>query len=262
MHDIGHYLADTLGVPRDRLTTRGVGINHLTFLYDIRADGEDLKPRMHEYYRRAPAGLREPFSWEVFERYDAFPAPGDRHITEFFTERFPGGQYYGKTLGYDGAFSFERVIAEGDAQFERTRALALSPDPLPADFFLHMPGEHEQLISIIDSIAHDRRRVYSVNLPNRGAVPGLPADSVLELPAAACGGGFCKLTCEDFPPACAAVISRFLAVVEVTAEAALHGDRRLFEEAVLMGGVLSDRGAVSRMTDELLAAQQQYLPQF
>ena len=127
---------------------------------------------------------------------------------------------------------------------------------------MRMSGEHEQLLSIIDSIEHDRRRIFSVNLPNGGAVPNLPADAVLELPAAACAGGFRKLCCDDFPSACAAVVARFLAIVEVTAEAALRGERRLFEEAILMGGYISDRQAVSKMTDELLRAQKQYLPQF
>ena len=38
--------------------------------------------------------------------------------------------------------------------------------------------------------------------------------------------------------------------------------RALFEEAILAGGYISDRFAVSKMTEELLTAQKAYLPQF
>jgi len=34
------------------------------------------------------------------------------------------------------------------------------------------------------------------------------------------------------------------------------------EEAIMMGGYIADKGAVSKMTDELLLAQKQHLPQF
>ncbi len=103
---------------------------------------------------------------------------GDRHITEFFTESFPRGEYYGKTLGMD-AFSFEGTIEYGDAIYKKMTALAATGDPLPEDFFDGFTGEHEQLMDIIASIRKDSRQVFSVNLPNKGAVPNLPAHAAL-----------------------------------------------------------------------------------
>ena len=47
-----------------------------------------------------------PFSWELYEKYHVFPAVLDRHVVEFFPERFASGEYYGKTLGKD-AFSLK-----------------------------------------------------------------------------------------------------------------------------------------------------------
>jgi alpha-galactosidase len=197
----------------------------------------------------------------LFKNYNAYPAPGDRHITEFFTERFPNGKYYGKTLGLN-AYSFEGTIEFGEKIHKEAIEVANLNEPLTEDFFNHMHGEHEQLMEIINSIESDSRKVFSVNMPNNGAVSNLPKDAVLEMPAAATSKGFCPLQINDFPDVLAGIISKHLAIVEVTVEAALKGDRKLFAEAILMGGYISDRTDVDKMVDELIKAQIQYLPQF
>lgn len=275
------YLAEFAGIEREKLTTCSVGINHLTFMYDIRYNGKDMKPLLKEklahvrkeefdkelldrFYTEKEGEamvIGEPFAWEVFETYDAFPAPGDRHITEFFTERFPGGKYYGKTLGLD-AYSFEGTIEFGDRIYEHIGELAHSSDPLPEEYMDRTIGEHELLMEIIYSIENDRRKVFSVNIPNNGAVSNLPKDAVLEMPGVAAAKGFAPIHINDFPDVLAGIIARHLAVIEVTVDAALKADRKLFAEAVLMGGYISDRSAVEKMVDELIKAHIQYLPQF
>jgi hypothetical protein len=125
------------------------------------------------------------FIWELTRLFRAYPAVGDRHTTEFFPRIFCGqGSYYGWTPGVE-AFSFEGTIAGGDREFAEMTRLAESPDPLPADFFAKMGGEHEQVVEIIESIRLDRGNVYSANLPNRGQIPNLPHEAIVECPAVA-----------------------------------------------------------------------------
>lgn len=274
------YIADYMGYERERFTTMAAGINHCTFIYDFRYDGkcvrDDIRRKVESEYiedfnskiidrfhgkKEVEYFLGEPFAWSFFLRHGAFPAPGDRHITEFFTEYFPGGVYYGKTLGVD-AYSFENVIANGDNIHKNTMEFARSPEPLPDDFFSHFHGEHEQLMAIIDSLESDRREVFYVNRINNGAISGLPNDAVVEMPAAVTGLGIMPLYSDAFPFELSCITNRFLTSIELAAEAALRGNRRLLEEAILIGGYISDKGAVARMTDELLIAQKDYLPQF
>jgi len=280
--DTEGYLARFLGVDRKRVTTMAVGLNHLTFMYDIRLDGIDAKPLIREKLRdiRAkgldytyvgrgfaesslpPPPLEDPFSWEIFETYGAYPAPGDRHITEFYADRYQAqGSYYGKTLGVD-AFSFEQTIEAGDRQYAEMEALADSGEDLPEDFFRHFSGEHEQLMNIIHSIENDEKTVFSANLPNKGAVRNIPWETVLELPSIAAAKGMIPVQANDFPNLLAAIISRHAAIVDTAAEAAIKGDRNLFAEAVLLGGYLTDRDTVTKMVDEMIEVQKQYLPQF
>lgn len=260
------HIADYMGYERERFTTLAAGINHCTFLYDFRYEGRDVKEEIisrarQDYGESAIANLPDPFAWEVLLKYGIFPAPGDRHITEFFTEYFPGGAYYGKRLGVD-AYSFEGTIEMGDRIHDAAMTAAFSDAPLDKTFFDHIHGEHEQLISIIDSIERDAREIYYVNLPNGGAISNLPPWAVVERPAAMGATGAMPLILNGFPDSAASFTNRFLAGVETTVDAALRGDRRLMEEAIMMGGCISDKSAVRKMTDELLMTQRHYLPQF
>ena len=202
-----------------------------------------------------------PFSWSLFETYGAYPAVNDRHVVEFFPERFPGGQYCGQTLGVD-VFSVEATIAWGDEIYASMRAQALGEELLDKQILERAEGEHEQLLDILRSIEHDERRVFSANLPNRGAVPNLPAEAVLELPAAATATGLRPLQILDFPDPVAAIITRKLTATQLTVEAALTGDRRLFVEALLADGSVTDPEVADKMANELLEAHRQYLPNF
>jgi len=260
------YIADFMGWDRKRVTTLAAGINHCTFIYDYRLDGQDAWPMVRDKIEMEKAGeallhTSQPFAWEFFLKYGAFPAPGDRHITEFFTEYFPGGLYYGKILGHD-AFSFENTISWGDKIYNDIIRTAQSPEPLGEEYFTHFHGEHEQLMDIIDSMERDLRKIYYMNVENNGVVPNLPNYAVLEIPAVATANGPKPMYLNDFPDVLASFTSRFLSVIEITVDAALKGDRRLMVEAILSGGYINDRTAVERMVDELITAQKSYLPQF
>ena len=146
---------------------------------------------------------------------------------EFFPERFPHGAFYGKTLGVD-IHRFGEYM-EGDVKFREMEAIAGSEDELDESFFDRFSGEREQLLDIIRSIEQDDRKVYSVNIPNRGAVPNLPTDAVLEMPAWPAPAAFFP-SGTPVPGILAAIVARQLSIVELTVDAALRGDRRLMVE--------------------------------
>ena len=281
---VARYLAGFIGVPVEELRYAAVGINHLTWFTELRHNGQDAWPRVREELARRlgvgidvaslgqkfpemgetpepPEGLDNPFSWDMFQLYGAFPAVLDRHAIEFFPQLVPDGRYYGKTLGVD-CFSMEACIENGDRAYERMREIALSPDPLPEDFFDPFGGEHEQVISIIDSIRTDAGRVYSANLPNRGQVGNLPADAVIESPAVADGSGMHALMMGDLPAGIAATLVSRLATVETIVDAGLTGDRDLFVQALVADGSVKSLATARALADDLLAAHAEHLPQF
>ena len=277
-HHVFHELAGFIGKPVDEMGYLAAGVNHFTWLYDLRWKGQDAWPLVREQVARERAAgaqttndtsmwgggfsvANNPFAFSLFDRYGAYPAVNDRHVTEFFPERFPGGDYYGKTLGVD-AFNVEGVLAYGDDIYKQMRAQALGDTPLSEDVFDRASGEHSQLLDILTSIKNDDRQMYAANLPNGGAIPGLPADAVLEMSSIATGRGLLPVQVANFPQQLIAPLARKIAGQQVTIAAALTGDRALFVEALLMDGAVSDPVKAGKLADELLAAQKQYLPQF
>lgn len=283
VHHVEGVLARFLGVAEDDLTSYGIGLNHLTYLTRLRLRGADAIPLFHArldeqaptlarelaektvwdniVQGRAPRWADDPFSWGHFRRYSIFPCAMDRHAVEFYPERFPGGAYCGHKLGVE-AFPIDERISLGDTWYDEMLAIANSPDPLPASYYENVPGESEQLLEIMHSLMFDRREVFSVNLPNDGAAPYLPAGAVLECNAAAVGGGFKALRADDLPPALVAKLCAKIAAVEITVDAAIQGSRDMMIEAMLADGAVTDPDAAASLTDDLLAAHAEHLPQF
>lgn len=271
-------LARLLGAPPAEVSSLAVGLNHLTLFFDLRWRGRDAWPLLRE--RRAaalsapddgstvgltfPPELRfsnHPFAWSFFDTYGAYPSANDRHITEFFPAQFPGGSYYSKTLGVD-AFSFEQIVAWGDRIYADMLAQASGAKEMEQATLSHAEGEHEQLVDMLRSMAYDERRSFYVNMPNNGAVPNLPADAILELPAIATASGLRPMQILNFPAPLAEIIASKLPAIRLTVAAALAGDRALMVEALLADGSVSNGDTARQLADELLEANRAYLPQF
>lgn len=278
MHHIQRELAQLIDAPFERTSTLYAGINHLTFIYDFRLDGKDAWPRIRERVHRElaeapdpadignifyekPTAWHNPFAWELFDRYGAFAAAGDRHVVEFFPERFWRGDYYGKKLGID-AFSLPEILEWGENRYQGMRRQATGEEPLDQSIFERSGGEQEQLIAIIRSITFDSREMFSCNVINNGLVPGLPAWSAVEIPGVATARGIRPLAVPDLGKPLTAILARRLSSVDLAVEAALTGDRNLVIEAMLADGAVFDSDSAAALTDDLLAAQAQHLPRF
>ncbi len=278
VNDTARILADVLGVQPESLHYTAAGINHLTWFTELRANGKDLLPRLRlvaevkiKAAKNAPpsdsSGQNDPFghqeqhlfSWQLLKQFGAFPAPLDRHVTEFFPQFFREGRYFGRTLGID-AFSFESTIAFGDQIYEEMKSSALSPQPFPVDFLNRLPGEHEQVLDIISAIRTDSGKIFSTNVPNAGQVPNLPIGSVVESPAVATMGGLRPVLLPPLPTPCAGVLATRFQWVETVVEAALEGRRDKFIQALVLDGAVSSLEQASQLADDLIAAQAEFLP--
>ncbi|WP_426517418.1 hypothetical protein ACPPVQ_00240 [Diaminobutyricibacter sp. McL0618] len=278
VHHIQRELAQLIDAPFENTSTLYAGINHLTFIYDFRLNGEDAWPLVRERVRRElaeapnpadignifydnPTAWHNPFAWELFERYGAFAAAGDRHVVEFFPERFANGDYYGKKLGVD-AFSLPEILEWGENRYQSMRRQAVGEEPLDQTIFERSGGEQEQLIAIIRSITHDARGMFSCNVINNGLVPGLPDAAAVEIPGVATARGIRPISVPDLGAPLTAVLDRRLSSVAIAVEAALTGDRGLVVEAMIADGAITDSAAAAALADDLIAGQAHHLPRF
>ena len=205
------------------------------------------------------SSFNHPFSWQCLLWFDAFPAPLDRHVTEFFPQLFRDGSYYGKTLGMD-EFSFEDTILAGDEIYAEMRADAFNPEPLTEAYFARHGGEQEQVVEIIQAIRNNQQKVFFANLPNTGQAPNLPMGMVIETPAVTDGRGIHAIQQNPLPTAAAGALATRFAWVETVVEAALEGSRDKFIQALILDGAVGSPDAAVKLADELITAQQAYLP--
>lgn len=278
MHHIQRELAEFIDKPMAETSTLYAGLNHLTFIYDFRWQGADAWPLVRERVDRELVGAPDmdelgsifydkvsvwhhPFSWEIFRRYGAFPAAGDRHVTEFFPERWAQGEYFGKKLGVD-AFPIMEILQWGEDRYQGMRKQASGEAPLDDSAFDRSSGEQEQLISIMRSVIFDRRETFSCNVVNRGIIPGIPDDAAPEVPGIATARGIRPMAVPDLGAPLTGILNRRLSSVYLALEAAMTGDRGLVVEAMLADGGVTDGDTAVALTDELLSTQAAYLPAF
>jgi alpha-galactosidase len=264
VHDIHNQLCRFLGIPPEEAWSAAIGVNHFTWFTELRHQGRDAWPTLRqkmaqEIDLQAPGAL----VWNLFDAFDAFPAVGDAHVSEFFPGAWhKSGGYFGKTLGLDGVHNFEEdIIACDDRTFARMADIAFGRLPVDAPREGE-GGEHSQLLDILNAVWRDENRFFSVNLPNAGQAGNLPAGAILEATTLVNASGFHPLSFGLLPPGIAATLQRVIGVQELTVDAALRGDRGLFVQALLADGDVQTSQQASTLADALLEAQRQWLPDF
>ena len=73
------------GVCPERFAYEAAGVNHLTWFTRMEIDGEDVYPMLGQKLEETGYGRFEQISRDLFRVFGLYPAPGDRHVGEFFS---------------------------------------------------------------------------------------------------------------------------------------------------------------------------------
>jgi alpha-galactosidase/6-phospho-beta-glucosidase family protein len=117
---------------------------------------------------------------------------------------------------------------------------------------------------MIDAFLRNKPHAFPLNLPNTGQAPDLPLDVVVETMCIADGDGLRGRDQARAPSALAEWLRRIVSSQEATVDAAITGDRQKVVEAMLLDPLAGriDFNHLQQMTDEMLTATKQWLPQF
>ncbi len=194
--------------------------------------------------------------FDLFRRFGALPAAGDRHLAEFFAGFLTRESKWGRRWGVRLTTIDERERHQGDYEAQLDAMLA-APEISP------MPSG-ELVAPTIDSLITGRARDLPLNIPNEGQCPDLPAAVVVESMCTVDATGVRGRDRAVAPPVLAEQLRRVSVAQELTVEAAVSGRRDDVLAAMLADPLAGriDFDAVGRMTDELLAATARWLPQF
>ena len=114
----------------------------------------------------------------------------------------------------------------------------------------------------INAIYNDKRVHMVVSTQNNGAIPDLPADSIVEVSSYITAKGPMPIAWGKFPSAQRGWLQVMKAMEECTIEAAITGDYGLAMEAFFLNPLITAGESAKRVLDELLLAHKEYLPQF
>jgi alpha-galactosidase/6-phospho-beta-glucosidase family protein len=259
-------LASGLALPRGELHAVFAGLNHLTWLLDLRRGSEDLYPRLRALVCDHPgAGDRPPtggsgddeaVSTDLMRTFGRYPAPGDRHVAEFFAWYLDGDHStrrstdlpWGLQSGLDATWEY---IGEKRDLWDRLHAQADGTASLPAT----ENQEAERFVAIASAIVTGVEHLeLAVNVPNEGKIPNLPRTAVVEVPARVGAAGVTGLGVGPLPDGIAAVLTARALQQEITVQAALEGDRELAIQALALDPLVPAPAVATAVLDDAISA--------
>jgi alpha-galactosidase len=117
----------------------------------------------------------------------------------------------------------------------------------------------------MEAVETNRPARINGNVPNRDLIPNLPQGCCVEVPCLVDGNGVQPTRVDGYPAQLAALNRTNVNVQELIVEAALTGRREAVHHAVMLDpltAAVCTLAQIRAMTDELLAAQARWLPQF
>jgi len=264
-----HWLAKFIGVPWKEVRCRAIGVNHFTWITDFQYEGRDAWPLVRQKMEEradSPEVEGQPYTWELFRMFDAFPCVGDGHICEFVPGWQGQGAYYGKTFGVDaGHSSFEAYAAGFDKVFDEMADQAYGRAPVTkseVDTTGETFKDEDLFIDVLNASMGEDEIFRTVNLPNIGQASNLPQGAVLEATTFISGAGLEPLCFGELPPGISAILQRIVSTQELTVEAALRADRQLAVQALVAGETVRTEAEAEKMMDVIMDTHREYLPQF
>jgi 6-phospho-beta-glucosidase len=255
-----YALADVLEVPPANVRLDSFGLNHLSWVQRVFVDGEErLQPLIAEtrdpesilYQRGIVDDFMEPDflralslipSWYV--RYFYFPEQTleeDRHEAQSKGEKDMQAEArlheIFSTTGYDD--EARRILAsKGGAQY-------------------YLP-----VLQAIHAIIDDSGEIIVADVRNGTALPDLPPDVCVEVPARIYRERAEPLPVGTLPLSVRGLVQTVKAYEELTIQAALTGSPDIAIEALMANPLVGSYGKASRFFERVLENEHSYLPQF
>src|SRR5215211_2786559 len=198
----GHYgvheIARTIGLDPQRVTWQAPGLNHNIWLTHFIYEGKDAYPLIdewiatkgEEYWRTHVATRTHDIQMSrgavhQYHLYGRFPI-GDTvrrggwwYHTDLATKKHWFGEPWG---GPDTELARPLFVENLEQRLAEMTQLTNDPKASLVEAFGN-DKTREQQVPIIDGLVNNNEGQFQVNVPNRGALEGVPDDVVVEVPA-------------------------------------------------------------------------------
>lgn len=230
-------LADICGIvnaPRDEIKVNVLSVNHFTWFTEAKYRNIDLFDVYRQYVEKyAETGTpkqadqnwlnkhlkcEERVKFDLFRRYGYIAAAGDRHLAEFC----PGDWYLKNPEQVDDwGFSLTPVSWRKENLQNR---LQRSARLLSGEEEFKIEATGEEGVRQIRALLGLGDIVTNVNIPNRGQVPNLPMDSIVETNAVFSADSVRPVFAGDVPASIYPLVSKAAGQQEAVAKACRDRD--------------------------------------
>jgi 6-phospho-beta-glucosidase len=244
------HFAKVLDVAPERVELDHVGLNHLTWEVGVRVDGEEVLSRLvgEHVARVAPATGLPP---DLVRRLGVVPS----YYLHYFYDHDRVVEHQRR----------HRSRAEEVAEIER-QLLELYADETvdeKPELLARRGGAYysEAAVELLSSLfGRNPNRRHVVNLRNRGTLPFLPDDAVVEVPAQVDAEAVTPMPMPDLDPVERGLVAHVSAYEELALDAALRGSRERVFRALLAHPLVGQTEVAEQLADRLIDANREFLP--
>ena len=249
-------LEERLGttIPAESTHLNTLGLNHLTWHRGFTVEGEEMWPQIMEAYLADLRAAEHP-EWDVHTIESLRMIPNYYLQYFYYTDKKLAAQ-----LKWPPSRAEEVIEIENSLLADYANPALTEP---PADLMKRGGAYYSTVATqLLNAHYNDLGETHVVNVPHRGAIPGWPADWVLELPCRVDRAGIHPLPAEPLPTASFGLLSAVKAYELLTVEAAVHGDRNAAYQALLVHPLGPKADKVQAVLDDMLETHKEHLPQF
>jgi alpha-galactosidase len=247
-----------LGRPAEHFEIISAGMNHFYCVLKVRdrVTGKDYLPELLQKVAADDSPETPPLFKKIAEVFGIFTFPSDGHIGEYLSY---GTEFWG--IKWIHGQEMRRVPLQEEPQPSPIEEYATGKQPLDNQI---LGSSGELAVPIICDIELDRGAFRpAVNVLNsEGYIENLPRDGVIEVPARADAKGVHPLHVGPLPEPWAAYIRTQFSIISLVTEAYRTRSKKLLLQALLLDPNVNSITAASKMLDEMLDLQRDYLPAF
>jgi alpha-galactosidase len=246
--------SDVYKTEPDRLRYSAAGINHLTWITKLEIDGRDVYPELRKLLDDSGYAKEEPISSQLYDIFGLYPAPGDRHVGEFFPQYLKPEVIKEQNYKW-GNVDFAMLDAWRESSLGNIQKLKDGTIG-----FKEFGASGETAAHFMRSLATGVTALEMANVLNRGYIENVSDGVIVEVPVFVDSFGLHPQKIGRLPDGIAAKCDALGREYDLAVRAAIECDRTLALQAMTLDPLCANCKYPGRLLDDLLEAYINLLP--
>jgi len=259
-----HQLARWADLSFPEVTWKAAGINHMVWFTEYSHNGKDLYPKLRDRVLNEDGFLdHDPIRLDMMMNFGYYMTESSGHLSEYlpYYRKRPEliEKHCGK--GYNGESGiYARTWPQGREERDKVALEYINGE---REFSIGRSWEYASFI--IQAMETNQPFVAYCSVPNTGLIDNLPQNGVVEVATLIDRCGAAPTYFGPLPAQCAGLCASNMSMFDLAANACIEKSKDLAAMALMLDpltAAVCSPGEIRQMTDELFAAEKDFLPGF